>query len=146
VCLEKQLAKGDMLKIVHLILMTCLLAVISTGAAQNPLEAAASSLQEQMNTVGQQLQEKAVQHIVEGNLSQEHIAQDLSASKENLTEQARAKINEMNLNLTPEQLQQKAAEELKNQVSQQIKQQPGFGATLALLATLAAAGLVRRRN
>jgi len=128
----------------HLILMAGLLAIISTGAAQNPLEAAASSLQEQMNTAGQQLQEKAVQHVLEGNLSQEHIAQDLNATKEKLTGQAIAKVNQMNL--TSEQLQQKAAEELNKQVNEQIQKQPGFGAALAILATLAAAGIIRRRN
>jgi PGF-CTERM protein len=134
------------MKILHLILMAALLAMISTAAAQNPLEDAVGSLQEQMNTAGQQLQEKAVQHIEEGNLSQEHIAQDLNATKDNLTTQARAKINQMNLNLTPEQLQQKATEELKKQLSEQIKKQPGFEAALAILATLAAAVLIRRRN
>lgn len=127
-----------------MILMTCLIAVISIAAAQNPIEAAASSLQEQMNAAGQQLQERAVQHILEGNLSQEHIAQDLNATKGKLTEQARAKVKQMNL--TAEQLQQKAAEELKKQVSQQIPQQPGFEAALAILSTLAAAGLIRRRD
>jgi len=134
------------MKILHLILMACLFAMISTAAAQNPIEAAASSLQEQINTAGQQLQEKAAQHIVEGNLTQEHIAQDINATKDNLTEQARAKINQMNLNLTPEQLQQKATEELKKQVSEQIQKQPGFEAAFAILATLAAVGLIRRRN
>ena len=134
------------MKILHLILMACLFAMISTAAAQNPIEAAASSLQEQINTAGQQLQEKAAQHIVEGNLTQEHIAQDINATKDNLTAQARARINEINLNLSPEQLQQKAEEELKKQVSEQIKQQPGFDAALALLATLAVVGLFRRRN
>lgn len=134
------------MKILHLILMAALLAMISTVVAQNPLEAAVGSLQEQMNTAGQQLQEKAVQHVLEGNLSQEHIAQDLNAGKENLTTQARAKINQMNPNLTPEQLQQKATEELKKQLSEQIKKQPGFEAALAILATLAAVGLFRRRN
>ncbi len=128
----------------HLILMAGLLAMISTGSAQNPFEAAASSIQEQMNTAGQQLQEKAVQHVLEGNLSQEHIAQDLNATKEKLTGQAIAKVNQMNL--TSEQLQQKAAEELKKQVNEQIQKQPGFGAALAILATLAAAGIIRRRN
>jgi len=129
-----------------LILIACILAGLSTASAQNPLEAAASSLQEQMNTAGQQLQEKAAQHVLEGNLTQEHIAQDLNATKENLTAQAKAKINQMNLNLSPEQLQQKATEELKKQVSEQIKKQPGFEAALAMLAALAAVGLLRRRN
>jgi len=129
-----------------LILIACILAGLSTASAQNPLEAAASSLQEQMNTAGQQLQEKAAQHVLEGNLTQEHIAQDLNATKDNLTAQAKAKINQMNLNLSPEQLQQKATEELKKQVSEQIKKQPGFEAALAMLAALAAVGLLRRRN
>ncbi|MFA6373334.1 MAG: PGF-CTERM sorting domain-containing protein [Methanothrix sp.] len=130
----------------YLILMAYILAIFSTAAAQNPFEAAASSLQEQMNTAGQQLQEKAVQHVLEGNLTQEHIAQDLNATKDNLTVQATAKINQISQNLTPEQLQQKATEELKKQVSEQIKQQPGFEAALAILATLAAVGIIRRRT
>ncbi|MEI6103414.1 MAG: PGF-CTERM sorting domain-containing protein [Methanothrix sp.] len=130
----------------HLILIACILAIFSTAAAQNPFEAAASSLQEQMNTAGQQLQEKATKHVLEGNLTQEHIAQDLNATKDNLTAQATAKINQISQNLTPGQLQQKATEELKKQVSEQIKQQPGFDAALAILATLAAVGLLRRRN
>jgi len=147
--LKKQVIRD--VKILHLILMACLLAIFSTAAAQNPLEAAASSLQEQMNTAGQQLQEKAAKHVLEGNLTQEHIVQYLNTTKENLTEQARAKINKKingngNLNLTPEHLTQKAEEELKRQVSQKIQQQPGFEASLAILAALAAVSLIRRRD
>jgi len=136
-------------KILHLILMVCLLTVISTASAQNPIEAVAGSILDQVNAAGQQIPENAVSHILDGNLTQEHIAQDLNATKENLTEQARAKINQKineNLNLTPEQLQQKAEEELKRQVSQRIQQQPGFEAALALLAALAAVSLIRRRG
>ena len=134
------------MKVLHLILMAYILAIFSTAAAQNPFEAAASSLQEQMNTAGQQLQEKATKHVLEGNLTQEHIAQDLNATRDNLTAQATAKINQISQNLSPEQLQQKATEELKKQVSEQIKQQPGFDAALAILAAMAVAGLFRRRN
>jgi len=134
------------MKILHLILLAGIFAMISSAAAQNPLEAAAGSLQEQVNAAGQQIQEKAVQHVLEGNLNQEHIAQDLNATKDNLTAQATAKITQISQNLTPEQLQQKATEELKKQVSEQIKQQPGFEAALGILATLAAFGLLRRRN
>jgi PGF-CTERM protein len=134
------------MKILHLILMASLFAMISNAAAQNPLEEAAGSLQEQVNAAGQKLQEKAVQHALEGNLTQEHIAQDLNATKDNLTAQATAKITQISRNLSSEQLQQKATEELKKQVSEQIKQQPGFEAVLAILATLAAVSLFRRRN
>ena len=45
-----------------------------------------------------------------------------------------------------EQLQQKATEELKKQVGERIKEQPGFEASLGILASLAALGLWRRRN
>ncbi|MBN1235928.1 MAG: hypothetical protein JW999_07760 [Methanotrichaceae archaeon] len=123
--------------------------MILAASTQNPIEAAAGSILDQMNAAGQRLPENAVSHILEGNLSQEHIAQDLNSTKENLTEQARAKITQKigeNLNLTPEQLQQKAEEELKRQVSERIQQQPGFGSALALLAILAAVSLVRRRG
>jgi len=137
------------MKILYLILMTYILAIISTAASQNPIEDAAGSLKEQMNAAGQQLSGKAAQHILEGNLTREHIVRDLNATKENLTEQARAKINTKingGLNLTPEQLASKAEDELKKRVSQEIQKQPGFEAALAMLAALSAVGLIRRRN
>jgi PGF-CTERM protein len=104
--------------------------------------------QEQTNAMGQQLQQKAVQHIVEGNLTQEHISQELDATKQNLTMQAREKLNqELNesLNLTPEQLQQKATEELKKQVNQKV-QQPGFEYAFALAGILGTALILRRKR
>jgi len=134
------------MKFLHLIFVGYLLAILSIAAAQNPFEAVASSLQEQVNTAGRQLQEKAAKHVLEGNLTKEHIAQDLNATKDNLTAQAIAKINQMDLDLSSEQLQQKAAEELKRQASEKIKQQPGFEATLGILATLTVALLLWRRD
>ena len=86
--------------------------------------------------MGQQLQKGAVQHIVEGNLTSEHISQELNATKQDLTEKAREKMNQElneNLNLTPEQIQQKAAEDLKRQVSQQV---PGFDSLIAMIGLL----------
>jgi len=122
------------------------LALISTGMAQNPLDALTGSAQEQMNSMGQQLQQKAAQHIAEGNLTQEHISQEFNATKQNLTEQAKEKLNQKlneNLNLTPEQLQQKATEELKRQVTQKI---PGFEALIALIGLLGVALVIGRKN
>jgi hypothetical protein len=135
---------GDM-KLPLLIVLGCLFAMATSVEAQNPLEVAAGSLQEQINSAGQQLQEKAVQHALEGNLTQEHIAQDLNATKENLTNQATEKIVQISQNLTAEGLQQKAAEELKKQVNEQIKQQPGFEVSWGILASLTAFGLLRKR-
>jgi len=134
------------MSIVRLILMAGFLAIVSTTAAQNPIDSITGSITEQVNAAGQQIQEKAVQHVLEGNLTEEHISADLNATKDNLTEIARAKINQEideSKNLTPEQIKTKAEEELKRRMSQQ---QPGFEGFLALLAALAAVGLMGRRE
>lgn len=126
--------------------MAGLLVIVSTTAAQNPIESVSGSIREQLNTAGQQIQENAVQHVLEGNLTQEHISADLNATRENLTEQARAKINQEideSKKLTSEQIKAKAEKELNKRMSQQ---QPGFEGFLALLAALAAVGLMGRRE
>ena len=128
------------------IIAVALLALIPITFAQNPIDVVTGPAQEQMNAMGQQLQQKAVQHIVEGNLTQEHISQELNATKQNLTEQAKEKLNQKlneSLNLTPEQLQQKATEELKRQVNQKV---PGVGALIALIGLLCVAFVIRRKN
>jgi PGF-CTERM protein len=128
------------------IIAVALLALIPITFAQNPIDAVTGSVQEQINTMGQQLQQSAVQHIVEGNLTQEHISQELNATKQNLTEQAKEKLNQElneNLNLTPEQIQQKATEELKRQVNQQV---PGFEALIALIGLLGVILVTGRKN
>lgn len=136
---------GNM-SVVRLVFVVGLLAIVSTTAAQNPIESVTGSITEQVNAAEQQIQEKAVQHVLEGNLTDEHIFADLNATKDNLTEIARAKINQEideSKNLTPEQIKIKAEEELKRRMSQQ---QPGFEGFLALLAALAAVGLMGRRE
>jgi PGF-CTERM protein len=130
------------------IIVIAILALMPITFAQNPIDAVTGSIQGQMNTMGQQLQQKAVQHIVEGNISQEHISQDLNATKQNLTAQAKEKLDQelnKNLNLTPEQLQQKATEELKRQVNQRVKQ-PGFEVLIALIGLLGVALVIGRKN
>jgi len=59
------------------IIAVALLALIPITFAQTPIDAVTGPAQEQMNAMGQELQQKAVQHIVEGNLTQEHISQEL---------------------------------------------------------------------
>jgi fatty acid-binding protein DegV len=137
------------MKISYMVVIAALLALVSMASAQNPFDAAAESLQSQVTAAGEQLQQKAAQHIVEGNLTQEHIAQDFNATTENLTEKAKQELEEklnQNLNITPAELEQKAKEELKNQLNQKLNQVPGFPAALAVLVILAAGGLIRRRN
>ena len=125
------------------IVVIALLALIPTVIAQNPIDAVTGSLQEQINTVGQQLQENAAQHIVEGNLTQEHISQDLNATTDQLKKDALEKINPA-LNVTSEQLEQKAKEELKRQLDKEV-QLPGFEYASALIGMLGTALILRRR-
>jgi len=123
------------------IVVIALLALIPTVIAQNPIDAVTGSLQEQINTVGQQLQENAAQHIVEGNLTQEHISQDLNATTEQLRKEALEKINPA-LNVTSEQLEQKAKEELEKQLNQNV---PGFEIAFDLTGILGTVLILRRR-
>jgi DNA-binding protein YbaB len=128
------------------IIAVALLALIPSAFAQNPIDAMTRSVQEQINTMGQQLQQSTVQHIVEGNLTGEHISRELNATKQNLTEKAREKLNqELNesLNLAPEQLQQNATEELKRQVNQRV---PGFESLIALIGLLGVILVKVRKN
>jgi len=131
------------------VIAIALLAMIPIVVAQNPIDAVTGTAQEQIDSVGQRLQKDVAQHIVEGNLSQEHISQELNETRRNLMEKAKIKINQKlneNLNLTPNQLQQKAAEELKRQVNQKAQQQPGFEASMTIFGVLAIICLIRRRN
>ena len=123
------------------IVVIALLALIPTAIAQNPIDDLTGSVQEQLNTVRQQLQQKAAQHIVEGNLTQEPISQDLNATTDQLKKDALEKINPA-LNVTSEQLEQKAKEELKKQLDKNV---PGFEYASALIGMLGTALILRRR-
>ena len=104
------------MKISYMVVIAALLALVSMASAQNPFDAAAESLQSQVTAAGEQLQQKAVQHIAEGNLTQEHIAQDFNATAENLTKMAKQELGQklnQDLNITPAELEQRAKEELK---------------------------------
>jgi hypothetical protein len=84
-----------------------LISVASVASAQNPVESFAGSLQSRVEATGEQLQRKAAQHIVEGNLTQEHIAQDFNRTAENLTKMAKQELGQklnQDLNITPAEL------------------------------------------
>ena len=135
------------MKISYVAVIAALFALVSVASAQNPIESFAGSLQSQAKATGEQLQQKAAQHIAEGNLTQEHIAQDFNKTAKNLTEKAKQELGQklnQNLNISPAELEQRAKEELKNQLNQRLKQQPGFPAALAVLVILAAFGLIKR--
>ena len=137
------------MKISYVVLIAALLALVFVASAQNPVESFAGSLQSQATAAGEKLQQKAVQHIAEGNLTSEHIAQDFNKTAENLTEKAKQELGQklnQNLNISPAELEQRAKEELKNQLNQKLKQQPGFPAALAVLVIFAAVCLIKRRD
>jgi len=104
----------------------------------------AAPLQSNITLSAQELEKKAMEHIAQGNLTKEHISQEVNATKEQLKKQVVERINK-SLNVTPEQLQQRAKEELKNQVNQWV-QQPGFESFLAIAGILGIAFVLKRRN
>jgi hypothetical protein len=83
---------------------------------------------------------------VEGNLTPEHLQKDVNITKEELAKKA-AEIQQ-NATIAWHQLQQKAKEEVKNQVNQlnQKVQQPGFEVALATAVILATAYILRRKS
>lgn len=126
------------------IAVIALLTLLPIAIAQNPIDDLTGSVQEQVNTAGQQLKQNAVQHIVEGNLTQGHISQDLNATRDQLRKDALEKINPA-LNVTSEQLEQKAKEELKKQLDKNV-QLTGFEYASALAGILGTALILRRRH
>ena len=126
------------------IAVIALLTLLPIAIAQNPIDDLTGSVQEQVNTAGQQLKQNAVQHIVEGNLTQGHISQDLNATRDQLRKDALEKINPA-LNVTSEQLEQKAKEELKRQLDKNV-QLTGFEYASALAGILGTALILRRRH
>jgi hypothetical protein len=125
----------------NLIILT-LMTLSSTAMAVNPVNMIAAPIQSSINLSPQELEKKAMEHIAPGNLTKEHISQDVNATKEQLKKQALEHVN-ISLNITPEQLRQRAKEELKNQVNRRV-QQPGFEFILAVAGILGNAFALRR--
>ncbi len=126
-------------------LLALVTVLMTTAMAANPTDIIAP-VQHQINQAQGDLQQKVAQHIAEGNLTPEHLQEDVNITKEELTKKA-AEIKQ-NASVTQQQLQQKAKEEVKNQVNQvnQKVQQPGFEVTLAAAGILATAYILRRRD
>ncbi len=130
------------MRCLSLIIVTLAAILVPDAMAVNPIDMVPASLQENLNA--ENLQKKAVEHFVQGNLTQEHITQDINATKGQIQKEAIGQITQ-GLNVTSEQLEQKAKEELKNQVNQKV-QQPGFESVLAVMGILGVAFILGRRN
>jgi DNA-binding transcriptional regulator YdaS (Cro superfamily) len=118
--------------------------LMATALAQNPADMISSKVNAQIDAAKQNLTQKAVERITEGNLTKESLQKDLNATKEELKQKAVQTMN-VNANITTGELQQKAKDELKNQVNQKV-QQPGFEAILALTAIIFIVSILRRRD
>jgi len=111
-----------------LIILAMMTALSSNAIAANPVDMIAAHLQSNFALSPQELEKKGMEHIAQGNLTTEHINQDVNATAEQLKRQAAKHLNQI-LIITPEQLQQRATEELKDQMGQRV-QQPGFEPSL----------------
>jgi hypothetical protein len=127
-----------------LIIFALALTTLPGAIAANPIDTIAAPLQENLNVNAQDLEKKALEHIAQGNLTQEHISQDINATKEQLRKEAIDQINQ-GLNVTTKEVEQRAKEELQNQVNQRT-QLPGFEALFALLGLMSIAFALGRRN
>jgi hypothetical protein len=118
--------------------------LMAAALAQNPADTISSKVNAQINEAKQNLTQTAVEHVKEGNLKTGHLQKDLNATKEELKQKAVQTIN-VNANISSGELQQKAKDELKNQVNQKV-QQPGFEIILALTVVILIAGILGRRD
>ncbi len=123
------------------IILALALFLMPSASAASPLDMIAAPLQGNLNI--NDLEKKALEHIAQGNLTQEHIRQDLNATGEKIRTEAEERINQ-GLNVTSEQLEQRAKDELKNQINQKV--QPGFEALFALIGLMGLAFAMGRRN
>ena len=142
-CLNHKVVRD--MKTWRVIVAVTLLGLAANALAQNPIESISGIVQEQMDNAGQQLREQAAKHIEEGNLTQEHIAKDIDATKKNLTMQAKSQLGK-NFSATLDKLSEKAAEDLKSQMNEKVPvpQQPGFPVVLAVLGILGTVCLIRK--
>ncbi len=126
------------------VILASILMLAMIAQAADPLDAITSKVSEQISVAPQNLTQKAVEHILEGNLTKEHIQQDINATGEQLKQKATEKIKQ-EVNNTTEQIQQKAKEEIDKQVNQRLGQ-PGFELAFAMAGILVIAYLLRRRD
>lgn len=142
--------RGSGLIVFALVVFALALIVMPAATAANPIDMAAAPLQEKLNATASDLGKSAIEHIAQGNLTQEHISQDINntinTTKDQLKKAAMEQIDQ-ELNATADQIGQKIKVDLKNQVNKKV-QEPGFEALFAILSLLSTASIIilRRRN
>ena len=135
--------KGELMRIGKCITILALILMLTMASqAANMLDVIVPQASKQADIASQNLTQKAVEHTVQGNLTQQHLEQDFNATKGQIKQKAEDIIKQQ-VNNTTEQIQQKAKEAINNQVNKSF-QQPGFELAFALMSVLLAAYLLRR--
>jgi hypothetical protein len=119
--------------------MAALMLSLQAVSAASPIDLASTPVQENINNVGQELQQRAVQYVQEGNFSASHLTALLNETKDDLMRQASEQLNQ-NLPLSSEELQQRAKEELESRSAQM----PGFEMAFSIAGLFCAVILARR--
>ncbi len=133
---------GEREKNISLIILSLVAALPSIAMAGIPIESIVAPLQEHVNISQQDIERSVAEHIVQGNLTKDHLSKDGNATQVQLKKDAIEHINQ-SLNATSEQLQQMAKDELNKQINQKV-QQPGFEYAFAMIGVLGAALIMRR--
>jgi hypothetical protein len=119
--------------------MAALMLSLPAAVAVNPFDLVSTPVQEDINTAGQELQQRAVQLMQEGNFSASHLTAELNETKDDLMRQASEQLNQ-NLPLSSEELQRRAKEELESRVAQM----PGFELAFSIAGLFCAVIMARR--
>jgi Skp family chaperone for outer membrane proteins len=127
-----------------IVLASISIAMIVTANAQNPADLIVAPVSQHISQAQEEIQQKVVSHIAQGNITLEHVQKDVNATKETLQKKASEEIKQHS-NITVQDVQQKAKEELTNQVNQKV-QQPGFEVLFAAFGFFATAYLIRKNN
>jgi PGF-CTERM protein len=118
--------------------------LIMSATAQNPADIIGAPIKEKISQAQAQIPQEITQHIIEGNITSEHLQKDVNATAQELKKTAAQELQQHS-NVTAQDLQKMAEQEIKNQVTQKV-QQPGFEAAFAAAGILATAYILRRRN
>jgi PGF-CTERM protein len=128
------------MKYLTLIILLASALLVAAASAQNPVDIISAPIKEKLS----QAPQKVAQHIIEGNITAEHLQKDVNTTTQELKKTATQEIQQ-HANVTTQDLQKMAEQEIKNQVAQKV-QQPGFEVAFAATGILATACLLRRRN
>jgi hypothetical protein len=120
------------------------LVVVSVALILTAISGTAVPVQEHIGSAQSELQKKATEVLIEGNLSSEKLSQEVNDTANVLKKQAVGHINET-INISQSELEKRAKEEIQKQASQAIAQ-PGFELPLAMACVALCSLILRKRK